>query len=176
MIICLDDEVKHAKNYMNIQKIRYKNVFSFDFNIDTEILQCCTVKLVLQPLLENAIYYGVEYMFGDGEINVRGYRKDDDVYIEVCDNGLGIPPETLKHLLEPDNKLRKHGSGVGLLNVHNRIKLCFGMCYGLEIESLPDEGTTVRIHIPFIPYSAQAQEQLESGKMSNRKEGTHEKQ
>ncbi len=176
MIISLEDEIKHAKNYMNIQKVRYKNVFTFDFNIEPEILQCCTVKLVLQPLLENAIYYGVEYMYGEGEIHVHGYRREKDVYIEVCDNGIGIPPENLKYLLEPNNKLRKHGSGVGLLNVHNRIQLCFGQCFGLEIESWPDEGTTVRIHIPFIEYSAQNQEQLDSRKILNREEGAHEKE
>ena len=176
MIICLDDEIKHAKNYMNIQKIRYKNVFTFDFSIDSDILQCCTVKLVLQPLLENAIYYGVEYMDGEGEIHVRGYRRENNVYIEVCDNGLGIPPENLKHLLEPDNKMRKHGSGVGLINVHNRIQLCFGQRYGLEIDSWPDEGTTVRIHIPFILYSVETEKQLESGKKLNGKEGSHEKE
>jgi two-component system sensor histidine kinase YesM len=70
-IISIEDEVKHAENYMNIQKVRFKNKFQFEFLIDEDILHCCTVKLVLQPLLENAIYYGVEYMDGDGVITVR---------------------------------------------------------------------------------------------------------
>ena len=65
-------------------------VFKTDFQIDPEILDGCTVKLVLQPLLENAIYYGMEFMDGEGEIHVRGYRKENDVYLEVEDNGLGI--------------------------------------------------------------------------------------
>ncbi len=176
MIISLNDEIKHAMNYMNIQKIRYKNVFTFDFDVEPEIMQCCTVKLVLQPLLENAIYYGVEYMYGEGEIHVRGYLKQNDVFIEVRDNGLGIPPDVLEHLLEPNNLIRKHGSGVGLLNVHNRIQLCFGQRYGLEIESWPDEGTIVRIHLPFTQYSVEAQEQLESGKTPNGEGGTYEKE
>ena len=82
-VIKIEDEVKHARNYMNIQKIRYKNSFEVDFQIEEEILDGCIVKLVLQPLLENAIYYGMEFMDGEGEIHVRGYRKDEDIYLEV---------------------------------------------------------------------------------------------
>ena len=74
-VIRIEDEVKHAQNYMNIQKIRYKNSFEIDFQIEEEILDGCIVKLVLQPLLENAIYYGMEFMDGEGEIHVRGYRR-----------------------------------------------------------------------------------------------------
>ncbi|MDD7638182.1 MAG: sensor histidine kinase [Clostridiales bacterium] len=168
-IISIEDEVKHAKNYMNIQKIRYKNIFSIDFEIDEDILNCCTVKLVIQPLLENAIYYGVECMDGDGEIRVVGYRKEHDVYIEVRDNGLGMPKETVEALLTENNRVRKSGSGVGLINVHNRIRLRFGNPYGLEIESQPDEGTTVRIHLPDIVYSQETVELLEGGKLKQLK-------
>lgn len=163
-IISIEDELKHAKNYMNIQKIRYKNIFSIDFNVEEDILKCCTVKLVIQPLLENAIYFGVECMDGEGEIKVSGYRKDNDIYIEVQDNGLGMPPDVVEQLLKENNHVRKRGSGVGIINVHNRIQLRFGKAYGLEIESMPDEGTTVRIHLPYIPYSKEMQEDLENGK------------
>ena len=163
-VISVEDELKHARNYMNIQKVRYKNIFEVRFNIDTEILQCCTVKLVVQPLLENAIYYGVECMDGDGEIDVNGYRREDDIYIEVKDNGLGMPENEVEQLLKEDNHVHKHGSGVGLLNVHNRIRLRFGEKYGLEIESVPDEGTTVRIHLPYFVYTPEEQERLESGR------------
>lgn len=168
-IISIEDEVKHAKNYMNIQKIRYKNIFSIDFEIDKDILNCCTVKLVIQPLLENAIYYGVECMDGDGEIQVVGYRKEHDVYIEVRDNGLGMPEETVEALLTENNRVRKSGSGVGLMNVHNRIRLRFGSPYGLEIESKPDEGTTVRIHLPYLAYSSETVELLEGGRLKQLK-------
>lgn len=163
-VISVEDELKHARNYMNIQKVRYKNIFEVRFDIDEEILQCCTVKLVVQPLLENAIYYGVECMDGDGEIEVRGYRRNDDVYIEVTDNGLGIPENEVEQLLRENNRVHKRGSGVGLLNVHNRIRLRFGEKYGLEIESVPDEGTTVRIHLPYIIYTPEEQERLEAGR------------
>ena len=170
-IISVEDEIKHAKNYMNIQKIRYKNSFAIDFSIEEEILHCCTVKLVVQPLLENAIYYGVEGMDGEGEIHVKGYRKEDDIYIEVSDNGLGMPQDMVEQLLTDNNRVRKHGSGVGVINVHNRIRLRFGKPYGLEIESMPDEGTTIRIHLPYIPYEPEKLELLENGKMQELKGG-----
>lgn len=163
-VIKIEDEVKHARNYMNIQKIRYKNSFEVDFQIEEDILDGCIVKLVLQPLLENAIYYGMEFMDGEGEIHVRGYRKDKDVYLEVEDNGLGMPEEEAAELLNGKERPHKHGSGVGLVNVHSRLKLRFGEVYGLVIHSCPDEGMMVQIHIPYIPYTVETQKFLESGK------------
>lgn len=163
-VIKIEDEVKHARNYMNIQKIRYKNSFEVDFQIEEDILDGCVVKLVLQPLLENAIYYGMEFMDGEGEIHVRGYRKDKDVYLEVEDNGLGMPEEEAAELLNGKERPHKHGSGVGLVNVHSRLKLRFGEAYGLVIHSCPDEGMMVQIHIPYIPYTVETQKFLESGK------------
>lgn len=151
-VITVEDEIRHASNYMNIQKVRYKNKFTVDFDIDREILKCSTVKLVVQPILENAIYYGMEYMDGDGEIHVRGFARDGDIYIEVKDNGLGIPEDMVKLLLTDNKRIRRRGSGVGLINVHTRIRLRYGEPYGLEIESVPDEGTMVRIHLPYMLY------------------------
>ncbi len=170
-IISIEDEIKHAKNYMNIQKIRYKNSFTVDFAVDEDVLECCTVKLVVQPLLENAIYYGVECMGDEGEISVRAYRREADIYIEVRDNGLGMPEDMVEQLLTDNSRVRKRGSGVGLINIHSRIQLRFGKQYGLEIESQPDEGTMVRIHLPYIPYSAENQELLESGRIEELKGG-----
>ena len=164
-IISIEDEIQHAQNYMNIQKRRYKDSFSVKFNIEDAILSCCTVKLIIQPLLENAIYYGVEGMDGDGEIEVIGYHKEKDVYIEVRDNGLGMPEEMVDALLTENDRVRKKGSGVGLINVHNRIRLRFGDSYGLEIESRLDEGTIVRIHLPYIEYSPETVELLEDGRI-----------
>ena len=171
-IIRVEDEIKHATNYMNIQKIRYKNRFHVDFQIDEEILNCCTVKLIVQPLLENAIYYGVEGMDDEGEIWVRGYRDGDDVCIEVRDNGLGMSEEILDSLLKENSRVPRKGSGVGVINVHKRIQIRFGKKYGLEIESEPDEGTMVRIRLPYIEYSPEILEYLD-GKRTNRpEEGT----
>lgn len=163
-VIKIEDEIKHAQNYMNIQKIRYKNSFEVDFDIEPEILDGCIVKLVLQPLLENAIYYGMEFMDGEGEIHVRGYRKEEDIYLEVEDNGLGMPEEEAAELLNGEERPHKRGSGVGLINVHSRLRLRFGEEYGLIVHSCPDEGMLVQIHIPYIAYTSENQSILEKGR------------
>lgn len=116
--------------------------------MDPAIENCATVKLIVQPLLENAIYYGVEHMDGEGEITLRGYEKDGDIFISVSDNGMGIPEETLATLLTDKARSRGKGSGIGLWNVNQRIQIYFGGDYGLIIESELDEGTTVSIHLP----------------------------
>ncbi|MBE5967199.1 MAG: sensor histidine kinase [Lachnospiraceae bacterium] len=151
-IITIREEIEHAKNYLYIQKLRYKNRFEVTFAIDPEIYDCCTIKLIVQPLIENAIYHGVEFMDGDGEITIKGYVKENDIYIDVIDNGLGMPEETVKYLLTDDTRVHKKGSGIGLGNIHQRIQLYFGKRYGLEIESELDEGTTVHIHLPQVFY------------------------
>lgn len=151
-IITIKDEITHATNYTNIQKVRFKNKFTAKFDIDPAIYDCITIKLIVQPLIENAIYYGVGNMVDDGEITVRGYEKDGDIYIEVSDNGMGIPEDTIKTLLAEKSKTRGKGSGIGLWNVNQRINLYFKGDYGLSISSELDEGTTVTIHLPKISY------------------------
>ena len=185
-IIPLAQELKHAENYMNIQKVRYKNNFSVVFDIDEKIKNYLSVKLIIQPILENAIYYGVGDMDPDdeGEIRIRGWLIPDsdadpehpisvgDIYIAVIDNGYGMPPEVCENLLKDDEEARKrvpkHGSGVGLVNVHNRIRLRFGPQYGLTAASEPDEGTTITIHLPAIPDTEENQKMLERGQYTAR--------
>ena len=150
-IISIHDEIVHARNYLNIQKVRYKNKFTANIDIDPAIENCATIKLIVQPLLENAIYYGVEHMDGEGEILLKGYEKDGDIYISVSDNGMGIPEETLATLLTDKARSRGKGSGIGLWNVNQRIQIYFKGDYGLLIDSELDEGTTVTIHLPKIP-------------------------
>ncbi len=163
-IIPIGDEIRHASNYMNIQKVRFKDAFSVEFDIDEEIKNYCTVKLIVQPILENAVYYGVKDM-EDGEMVVRGFMGDDgDIYITVSDNGFGMSSDQTKLLLTDDTRARKKGSGVGLINVQRRIQLRFGEQYGLKIDSEPDEGTVVTIHLPAIPCTEENRKRLESGK------------
>ena len=147
-VISVGDELQHARSYLAIQRYRYKNKFTSYFEVEPDIEQYKTIKLVIQPLIENAIYYGMEYMDGEGEIHIRAYTRDQDLYLEVEDNGPGMPEEQVEHLLTGGEKARQKGSGIGLKNVNQRIQLYFGTQYGLEIESEPDEGTVVRIHIP----------------------------
>lgn len=147
-IITVGEELQHAGSYLDIQKYRYKNKFTSFFEVEEGIEKYRTIKLIIQPLIENAIYYGMEYMDGEGEIYIRAYTKDQELFIEVADNGPGMPEEQVAGLLTEESETRSRGSGIGLKNVHQRIQLYFGTEYGLEIESEPDEGTTVRIHLP----------------------------
>ncbi len=151
-IISIRDEVEHAQNYMQIQKVRFKDQFRFQVNLDSEIEEYSTIKLIIQPLLENAIYYGVESMRDEGIITLNGYATEEDIFIEVTDNGMGIPLDEQLLLLTDNTRARKRGSGIGLINVHRRIKLYYGEDYGLEIKSELDEGTTIIIHLPKIKF------------------------
>lgn len=162
-IISIGDELQHSRSYMNIQRVRYKERFKVEFLIDEEIKNYCIVKLVIQPLLENAIYYGVGNMDedDDGQILIRGEKKGEDIYISIEDNGMGMPEDIRSIILTDNSKVPKHGSGVGVINVHSRISLMFGPEYGLEVYSELDEGTKVVIHIPAIPYTKENAEQLE---------------
>lgn len=151
-IIPIADELEHARHYLTIQKMRYKNKFSAVIAAEDGVEGLYTIKLIVQPILENAIYHGMAYADGDGEITVRARRDGGDVVIEVADNGPGMPEEMVERLLDqsyaaaPGTK----GSGIGLRNVHQRIRLTFGEEYGLAIHSEPDAGTTVCIRLPVL--------------------------
>ncbi len=164
-IISIKDELQHAKSYMNIQKIRYKNRFSVSFEADPALYSCCTVKLILQPVLENAINYGVGDMDEDdgGQIQVTGRLEHGTAILSVTDNGVGMSADEVDLLLTDSNRIHKHGSGVGLVNVNHRIQILYGNQYGLSVQSEPDKGTTVSICIPAIPYSEENQKKLEKG-------------
>ena len=169
-IISVRDELQHAESYMNLQRIRYRDSFSVSIAIDPELYSCCFVKLTLQPILENAINYGVSGMDGEGEIHITGWREDGNIILSVTDNGIGMSKEEVALLLTDSDRVHKHGSGVGLVNVNSRIRIFFGDAYGLRIESEPDEGTTVFICIPEVEYSEENREILEKGYLFSQKE------
>jgi two-component system sensor histidine kinase YesM len=150
-IIPISDELEHARHYLTIQKMRFKNKFSADITVEDGVETLYTIKLIIQPILENAIYHGMAYADGDGEIRVRAFREGGDVIIQVTDNGPGMPEEVVERLLSPGARRAapsEKGSGIGFRNVHQRIRLTFGEPYGLTILSEPDDGTTVRIRLP----------------------------
>ncbi len=150
-VIPIADELEHARHYLTIQKMRYKNKFSADLTAEDGVENLYTIKLIVQPVLENAIYHGMAYADGDGEIHIRAFREGADVVIEVADNGPGMPREVVERLLDaggPASVQGAKGSGIGFRNVHRRIRLTFGPAYGLTILSEPDAGTTVRIRLP----------------------------
>ncbi len=161
-IISLADELEHARNYLNIQKIRFKNRFEAVIELEPGMESLQTLKLIVQPLLENSIYHGLSAAEDDGLICVRAYREGGDAVICVADNGMGIRPEKAASLLDdgPESGTAA-SSGIGLRNVHRRIRLTFGPPYGLTIESEPDEGTRVYIRLPALTKEEAAPYQLE---------------
>jgi two-component system sensor histidine kinase YesM len=213
-IIPVQDELEHVRNYLMIQHMRYKNRFSYSIEAGDDVPGLASLKLVLQPLVENAIYHGMEFMDGDGEITVRAWREGNDLYLSVADNGLGMTQEQAAQLfapletaavrepvsvgtgpappspgampspgatakagasgsldtpsslalaptapgpppftVTPPMRSARRGSGIGVRNVNERIKLYFGPDYGLSVETEPDMGTTVIAHMPAIPYN-----------------------
>lgn len=146
-IINVSDEIDHATSYLIIQKIRYKDKFDFIIEAQPAVLSKKTLKLILQPIIENAIYHGIGHIQEKGEIKITVAIQENKIIYRVSDNGYGIKPEVLKSILSQEPK-SAHSSGVGLKNVNERIKLCYGSEYGIEIESELDVGTTVIIRIP----------------------------
>lgn len=149
-IIPVRDELEHVRNYLMIQQKRFKNKFTYEIDAEPETLDLCSLKLMLQPLVENSIYHGMEFkMDGDGEILIQVRRREDGLWFTVGDNGLGMTEEQVESLLTGEAAVHSsRGSGTGVKNVNERIRLYFGEDYGLTIDSEPDEGTTVTIHLP----------------------------
>lgn len=148
-IITVQEEIEHVRHYLIIQTIRYKRKFQYAIDIQDEALDCMTMKLILQPIVENAIVHGIEMMQEEGMITITAAIVEDKLMLQVTDNGLGMAPQIRNSLLS--EKVRSEsGSGVGVKNVHDRIQLCFGQGYGLEFESELEEGTTVKIWLPIV--------------------------
>ena len=153
-IITVRDELEHVRNYLMIQHMRFKNKFSYYIDASEDCMDLASLKLMLQPLVENAIYHGMEFMDGDGEITLKVWKEEEDLYFSVRDNGLGMTAEQVESLFSDSiHVTSKKGSGIGVKNVNERIKLYFGEEYGLMIHSEPDEGTEITIHLPAVPYS-----------------------
>lgn len=153
-IIPLEDELEHARHYMTIQEIRYKNKFTTTITAHPGTEGLYSLKLIVQPILENAIYHGMSAV-EDGEIRVDAEREGKNLWIRISDNGMGMPPEVVESLLDfkrPPKSFHASGSGIGVRNVHQRIRLTFGAAYGLHIESEPDQGTTVTVHLPALEH------------------------
>lgn len=145
--ITISDELKHAESYLIIQSYRYKNQFTYSFDVDKSVLGYMCNKITIQPFIENAIYHGLDRMVDEGEIKIIAERRGKDIAIIVKDNGLGMTEEQCKTILQKD---RSDSKGIGVKNVNDRLKIYFGEQYGITIESELDVGTTVTIKIPKI--------------------------
>ena len=157
-------EIQHLGKSVQDMKYRIKGLMQdivteheekrkSEFDIAEDVLELSSLKLMLQPLVENAIYHGMEFMDGDGLIKIRAWREADELYLSVTDNGLGMTEDKVSLVLAgKSNSGNERGSGIGVKNVNERIKLYFGEDYGLKIDSEPDVGTTIIIHLPAKKY------------------------
>lgn len=146
-LISIKDEIEHARSYLIIQKIRYEDKFDYSIEADPEVLKYKSLKIILQPIIENAIYHGIKKMVDKGSIKITANIIDNKICLQVIDNGVGMPPEKVKYILQKESKKKGH-SGIGVKNVHERIQLYFGKSFGLEFQSELDEGTCVRVWLP----------------------------
>ena len=146
-LIPIAKEIEHAESYLQIQKYRYKNQFTYEFNVDPECLGYYCNKITLQPIIENAINHGLDLMVDEGHIWVQVMQDGGDILFRVLDNGVGMSREQLSSILQNDPKDR---TGIGIKNVNDRLKIYFGRQYGLTISSEPDVGTCVEIRMPRI--------------------------
>lgn len=144
-------EVEHVKNYLEIQRFRYNDRFSVIFRINDEILNYKTLKIILQPLVENALFYGIEPKKAKGTIVISGGIENNNLFFAIEDDGVGIDCSSIEELLKwQDNSKNRMYKGIGIKNIDERIKLYFGEEYGLEFTSKPGMGTKVKINMPLI--------------------------
>lgn len=148
-IISIKEEIDHVDSYLTIQNIRYKSKFSYNIQVEESAYRYKTLKLILQPIVENAIYHGIKMKRETGKIGILVRSDEDSIILEVVDTGIGMTKEQLKAL---ENTL-KNGNGekmdsYGVINVDERIKIFFGPDYGLTFYSEYGKGTKVEIKIP----------------------------
>lgn len=146
-LVSIGQEAEYARSYLTIQKMRYKDKLEFQIDISPAISGVKIIKLVLQPIIENAIYHGLKYKDSKGLLVVRGYQEEEKAVLEVEDNGVGMDEETLAHIFEK-HKVNYHSNGVGVYNVQKRLKLYYGEEYGIVYKSRRNEGTKAVITIP----------------------------
>jgi len=145
-LIPVEKEVEHAKSYLQIQKFRYKNQFQYSFDVQESCLHYYCNKITLQPIIENAIYHGLNRMIDEGFIEIKIFEDGGDVVFTVEDNGVGMTKEQCESILHKE--VKGQTGGIGIKNVNDRVKIYFGEQYGMKIESELDEGTKVSIRMP----------------------------
>jgi two-component system LytT family sensor kinase len=142
------EETEFLNNYLILEKARFRDKLKIIRDIDESLGDYQIPVLTIQPLVENAIKHGILPKQGKGTVWIRAHlEEEEEIIFEIKDDGAGIPPDKLPLILKPGYG---SGNGVGLSNVHERLKGLFGEEYGLRIESIPDEGTSIFIRIPLI--------------------------
>ena len=146
--IPLSEEIKHLTGYLTIQKIRYRDILDYEIDIPGELGNIQVLKLLLQPLVENAIYHGVKHRRGRGLVKVTGCAEDGWLILRVRDNGAGMSAQRLAEVREGLSAERGESAGYGLFNVNKRIQLYYNQARGVEIESAEGVGTEVSLRVP----------------------------
>ncbi len=146
-LVAIRTEIEHITNYLMIQKMRYKNKLDYQIEISESVLEYRIIKIIMQPLVENAIYHGIKMKQGPGFIRITSEETQTDIIVIIEDNGNGMDEEKLKSLLI-STAVMESGRGIGVRNVQERLKLYYGAKYGLTYHSVLGVGTTVYIRIP----------------------------
>ena len=142
-VLQVEVELSNTRAYLEIQSMLHDGDFDYEIEVQPEILQCESLNLILQPLVENAIHHGIEEKTdGRGKISVRGWKEDNCVWFMVEDNGVGMEQKVADKILTMESK------GYGVRNVDERIRLCYGEKYAMKVESVVGKGTKMTIHFP----------------------------
>jgi two-component system sensor histidine kinase YesM len=151
-IITVRMEIKHVESYLIIQKTRYEDKLNYTIQVEESLMPCRMVKLILQPLVENAIYHGIKEKRGRGQIKISARLENGMIHFQVIDNGIGMTPEKLEQVNKSlkEDSLQPNEIGYGIFNVNAKIKLNFGNKYGLSFQSVYGEGTTVDVWHPML--------------------------
>ncbi|MEC0230460.1 cache domain-containing sensor histidine kinase [Paenibacillus alba] len=150
-LISIQDEIENMDHYIYIQQIRTSHTITMNYHIDEQLLQYKLPKLLLQPIIENAIFHGLEPSGCEGSISVYGSHYRDGIRIEIIDNGVGMTEQEIEAICnDSGNQLNSRFSGIGVRNVDERLKLNFGREYGLAITSQPGKGTSVTLTLPIV--------------------------
>ncbi|WP_046176118.1 cache domain-containing sensor histidine kinase [Domibacillus indicus] len=153
-IISIQDEMTHIKSYLTIQKARYKDKLHYEIQVEPEVEEAAVLKLVLQPVVENAIYHGIKERRGPGRLKISVFEQQGQLRLTVEDDGAGMTEERLEQIraklasVRAEKTMQETDFGYGMMNVQARIQLAFGSEYGIRIESCLGTGTKVEIALP----------------------------
>ena len=154
--LTVSEEFEHVKSYLTIQKIRYRDILDYEIEYSPEMAKCQILKLVLQPLVENALYHGIKNKRGRGFLSVKGWRENNRLCFSVVDNGIGMTEEKLANIMEQINGSADPedlNNVYGLYNVNKRLELYYDTSTKLEITSRYKKGTTVYFSVPEVGFN-----------------------
>jgi two-component system, sensor histidine kinase YesM len=149
-VIRVSEEIEHVRSYLFIQKVRYRQLLNYEIAAEDQVQSLYVQKIILQPIVENAIYHGIKPNKVPGTIEIKVELKEDKLILTVTDNGCGIPEEQLQAINEALENDSTEKMGYGLFNVNERIRLSYGKEFGITLNSETGVGTVVEIRLPII--------------------------